>query len=292
MELIKKLTVIIPVGPMLGHLNQLRETLERCKELPIQIIVACDDHKDGTREELANLLKNEFASVRLLTDDYNGPGPARNAGLAVATSPWVVFWDADDYPNPQATLQSIAQHEGAAANLICNQYSIIDAVTMNNLYSSKVRESEIKNLQAVGTQPGLWRFIFARDLISGLQFMDSKMGEDQEFLVRVMAKNPKIYFTENNSYQYLVSRTGQLTGDKSNISHLIGAVARINASYLDVPAKFRECVGLMLNQMILSMLKSQDHKSRTVAYKYLLAKPSSFLRSFRIILREKRIRNG
>jgi len=179
-----------------------------------------------------------------------------------------------------------------ATNLICNQYSIIDAVTQNYLYSSKVRESEIKNLQAVGTQPGLWRFIFAKELISGLQFTNSKMGEDQEILVQVMTKNPKISFTEINSYQYCVSRKGQLTGDKSNIPHLMGTVERINSSYLMVPAQFRECVGLMLHQMILSMLKSQDRNSRIVAFKYLLARPLSFLKNFGIILRENRIRNG
>ena len=288
----KQLTAIIPVGPMAGQLNNLLETLKKCRDLPIQVVVACDDHGDGTREELAVLLKNEASSAQLLTDAYNGPGPARNAGLVAVTSQWIVFWDADDCPDPQKTLQIIAQQQDVEVNLICNQYSIIDSVTMHQIYSSKIRKDEVENLQAVGTQPGLWRFIFTRELISGLQFTDSKMGEDQEFLAQVMAKNPKISFTKNSSYQYLVSRAGQLTGDKSNISHLIGIVERMNTSYLDAPAKFRECIRLMLNQMILSMLKSQDQKSILVACKYLLTRPLSFLRSFSIILREKRIRHG
>jgi len=292
METIKQLTAIIPVGPMVGQLNNLRETLKKCRDLPIQVVVACDDHGDGTREELVDLLKIESSSALLLTDAYSGPGPARNAGLVAVNSKWIVFWDADDCPDPQETLQIIAQQQDVEVNLICNQYSIIDSVTMHQIYSSKIRKDEVVNLQAVGTQPGLWRFIFARELISGLQFTDSKMGEDQEFLAQAMAKNPKISFTKNSSYQYLVSRAGQLTGDKSNIFHLIGIVERMDASYLDAPAKFRECIRLMLNQMILSMLKSQDRKARLVACKYLLARPSSFLRSFSIILREKRIRHG
>lgn len=277
---------------MSGQLNQIFDTLKECKSLPIEIIVVCDDHKDGTKDKLASLIGDEFPEIKLMIGEFNSPGLARNVGLSEATSPWIVFWDADDSPKPHASLQAIAEIQNSTTNLICTQYSIYDASTKNEIYSSELRTSEVKNLQAVGTQPGLWRFIFSRDLLSNLKFTPSKMGEDQEFLAQVFNRNPHVVFEDLHSYNYLVSRKGQLTEDKSNISYLIDTIEKIKGLNSKTPAKFKECVRLMLIQMILALLLSKNRKFKIIGFQYALRNLFSLVRSVTTILREKKERNG
>ena len=286
-----ELTAIIPVGPLAGHLNQLKETLMKCREFPIQVVIVCDDYEDGTIAELEVLLEGNFNNIQLITGHFGGPGPARNAGLHVAISPWVAFWDADDYPDPQESYRSLQGTQDEGIDLICHQYSINDANSLNKIYQSDLRDSDRDNLRAVGTQPGIWRFLFARDLISDSEFIDSRMGEDQEFLARMFTKKPKIKFVKNSNYRYLVSRSGQLTGNKSNISQLTRIAPLLKASYERSPSKYKESIRLMLNQVVLTMVQSKNVKVRMFALKHLALNPLLFLKSFGTILSEKRLRN-
>ena len=287
-----ELTAIIPVGPLEGHLNQLKETLMKCREFPIKVVIVCDEYEDGTRAELEVLLEGNFKNIQLIIGYFGGPGPARNAGLKVAKSPWVAFWDADDYPDPQESYQSLQGIRGEGIDLICHQYSINDANSLSKIYQSDLRDNDRDNLRAVGTQPGIWRFLFARDLISDTEFIESKMGEDQEFLARLFTKNPKIKFVRDSNYRYLVSRSGQLTGNKSNISQLTRIAPLLKASYERSPSKYQESIQLMLNQVVLTMLQSNNVKARLFAFKYLALNPLLFLQSLGTILSEKRLRNG
>jgi len=286
-----QLSVVIPVGPLAGRLEAVRKTIESSKNLPIQIILVCDNYDDGTKEELLEIVGQNNKNAELITGLFNGPGPARTAGLTLAKAPWIAFWDADDYPNAQESLKAISTRI-ESKNLICNQYSIYDTVSMNEIYLSKMRKTERENLQAIGTQPGIWRFIFARKLILDMEFVNSRMGEDQEFLARVLAKNPIIQFTERNTYQYLVSRSGQLTGDRSNISQLRGIATILTTVYRSTPNKYRACVSLMLSQISLTMAINGTMSAKLVALNNVSRNPVTFISNFMIILKEKRIRNG
>lgn len=287
------LSVVIPVGPMNGRLQALQKTINESQNLPLRLILVCDDYKDGTKEELEKILSTDtIKNVDLISGQFNGPGRARTAGLALTTAPWVAFWDADDYPDVDESLTAIRELQDPSTSIICNQYAIHDNTSMKEIYRSLMRNNESENLQAIGSQPGIWRFLFKNDLILGMDFADGRMGEDQEFLARVLAKNPKIEFTNHQSYQYLVSRVGQLTGDKSNIAQLVDIVPLLKASYLTAPARYKDCLNLMLNQIILTMAIGGEQKVKLTAARHIIANPVSFTASFLILLREKRLRNG
>jgi len=60
---------------------------------PAAEIVVIDD---GSTDEGPSLVQQSFPKVRLIRQPNAGPGPARNAGMQAATSPWIAFLDADD----------------------------------------------------------------------------------------------------------------------------------------------------------------------------------------------------
>ncbi|HEX7761899.1 MAG TPA: glycosyltransferase family A protein, partial [Caulobacteraceae bacterium] len=54
--------------------------------------------------------------VRILRQDHRGQGAARNRGLAAATTPWVVFLDADDDLAPDFLRHMLAMARAADEN--------------------------------------------------------------------------------------------------------------------------------------------------------------------------------
>ena len=72
-----------------------------------EIIIVDDSSTDGSVAKIADLIGGQ---VRLLSQPNAGPGPARNRGIAEASSEWIAFIDADDQwqPNHLATLAEVA----------------------------------------------------------------------------------------------------------------------------------------------------------------------------------------
>ena len=65
--------------------------------VPAHEIIVIDD---GSTDDTADIIRSYGSKVRLITQDNQGQGAARNAGLAVATGRYIAFLDADDYWEP------------------------------------------------------------------------------------------------------------------------------------------------------------------------------------------------
>lgn len=79
---------------------------------PREVIVVDDGSSDGSAE----LVGRQFPTVQVIRQANAGVAAARNRGLAVATSTWVAFIDADDLWLPgklQAQLQLLQSQAGA-----------------------------------------------------------------------------------------------------------------------------------------------------------------------------------
>lgn len=88
-----QIAVIIP------HYND-PERLSRClgalvpqAEADVEIVVA-----DNASTVDLQQVKDQFPSVRFVTEPESGAGPARNRGVAETTAPWIMFVDADCLP--------------------------------------------------------------------------------------------------------------------------------------------------------------------------------------------------
>lgn len=87
-------TVVVPAFNAAGFLGVTLAALQSQTTTPEQIIVV----DDGSTDETAAVAKQ--MGVRLIQQDHQGPGAARNRGIEVADTEFVAFCDADDWYVP------------------------------------------------------------------------------------------------------------------------------------------------------------------------------------------------
>lgn len=82
------------------------------------MIVVDDGSTDATPDILGKAAALPGgATIKIITQRNAGPGPARNAGVAHSTTPWVVFHDSDDiwFPWTIEVLRAVLQSPAAEA---------------------------------------------------------------------------------------------------------------------------------------------------------------------------------
>ncbi len=108
-----KLSVVIPTYNRIDTLRVVVPSLLE-QTLPAgeyELVIADSRSTDGTREYLAGL--GAGGRVRHLPGDYTGRASARNAGIAAAVAPLVLFTDADIIASPDLLERHVAGHEAA-----------------------------------------------------------------------------------------------------------------------------------------------------------------------------------
>jgi len=103
-------TVVVPAFNAAPFLGVTLEALQTQTTVPEQIIVV----DDGSTDDTAAIA--EQMGVRLIRQDQQGPGAARNRGLEVAETEFVAFCDADDWyvPDKLERAVDILQKLGAS----------------------------------------------------------------------------------------------------------------------------------------------------------------------------------
>ena len=114
-----KLSVVIPTYNRIDTLREvlpslLRQTLAADE---YEIVLADSRSSDGTDAYVAQLAGSTATAIRHLPGDYTGRASARNAGIAAAAAPLVLFTDADIIASPDLLERHSADHAAAAQRI-------------------------------------------------------------------------------------------------------------------------------------------------------------------------------
>lgn len=186
-------SVIIPVYNAEKTLRKCVEALCYGEERNLEIILIDDCSQDDSWD-LCNMLANEHPNVHCYQNETNsGVSFTRNHGLSVATAPYVLFVDSDDWTScryASSLLSSV--NEYADALPICGYTHINHVTDSRNVSAYGTEEVEIVSIadafslfEHVLLQQ-LWNKIFRRDLIEQyhIRFDERQsMGEDFQFVL-------------------------------------------------------------------------------------------------------------
>jgi glycosyltransferase involved in cell wall biosynthesis len=213
-----RLTVIVPVSSFRNDTERLALWVTKPELEHLSVIIVFDGVSVPPK---LNSILRERPLIRLLTGNFGGPGPSRNAGLKLVTTEFVFFCDSDDYPYLERYLLSAKDLSDSQADVAIGQFEIF-----HEECSKKDQElvfmQHLDDLAVELTKnPGIWRFIFRTSSIKGIEFPDIPMGEDQVFISRYFSSPHEIFLIHRPIYRYVKHSSIQLTKDPTSINRLI-----------------------------------------------------------------------
>lgn len=269
-----ELTAIIPVGGKSPDLTSVLSWLTADVLTKIKLIFVFDGLESNKSRDFHSLLsKFPHSNMTILETDCKNPGGARNYGIEFVDTKWTTFWDADDLPDVNNILNSVADCS-PKASVIRGGYSIQNS---KDGKVTAVHEDRITEDMAVlfKSGPGLWRYIFKTESILKVRFPELSMAEDQIYLIKALQKSDTIQDVSKNFYTYRIGSSNQLTNSKKKLN--------------DLSQAFIELV------RIYSSMSNGDHKKssiQTIIARMILTSrlsPTLFVRMVLIFFATRRI---
>lgn len=250
------LSVVVPIGQMVGQLENLLSWISHIQDYPAQVILVVDEKGDGTYSELIQALEHKSINQPLIVVNAvcNGPGLARNLGAREATGKWITYWDSDDKPNVKETFNAIRVSQKNVETIIC-RYEVIS-------HLGKVSSPKLSRTQ-IALNPGIWRFIFMRELFLESEFPNLRLAEDQVFLIQSRVFSKQIAFHDKVTYRYIQGGANQLTKAKSNLSDLLEAIdmlSNLNRNQANAVGQ-KTYIVVMVLRLSLTSLKNNPIKT-------------------------------
>ncbi len=262
------LSIIVPIGNFPKYKENLRIICNRLSHINVEVIFILDSQSTDSAVELAEICRSNFlVEYKVLAANLGNPGATRNLGLDIYSRSWVTFWDSDDLPNPIPYLNHI-KPVGTSPTIIVGAYA------ENNLKTSKYSkhpfgDNEKHNLEIFSFNPGIWRIIFTKEVVGFSRFSSNSMGEDQEFICKILAKNPKIYFSSEIFYEHSTGSSSSLTGSRLQMTDISKSIESCYRIFLQARLFRREILFICLRQ-IQTCFKYGENSAKIFAVRTLI----------------------
>lgn len=173
---------------------------------------------DG-KENNKNIIENDFfyniPNSRVIIQNHQGEGAARNKIISLAKGKYLLFLDSDDYFVPKSIKYLIKKAEIEKVDLLLSNHrriyskKEIDIIHFkkDEYISSNMSHKLFEDILSIGSDQGtVWGKVFNLNYIrsNNIRFDESLTnGVDQEFMVRFLMRKPNAYAVDTISYNYV-----------------------------------------------------------------------------------------
>ncbi len=187
------ISVIIPTYNRVHTLGQAIESVLAQSLSPTEIIIV----DDGSTDETAQFIQNNFPSCHYLFQQNQGVSSARNSGISTATGEWLAFLDSDDAWMPDKLATQASALESNPEIRLCHTEEIW------------IRNGKRVNQMKKHTKTGGWIFqhclplcaispssvIIHRSLFEEVGLFDETLPacEDYDLWLRICAFHPTLF---------------------------------------------------------------------------------------------------
>lgn len=188
------ISVIIPVYNLEAHLEPILETLgmQDLGDYTAQIIFVLNNCTDNSEA----VIRDSGLDCTIINCTTQGCGPARNAGLDIATGEYIWFMDGDDWLLSSTAIREVLDQAYAEGlNILWIPYA---SNTFRWQYFSMV-----------------WQYLLRREFVKEFRFPDYQPAEDDAYMRQVLSKAGRDMYsymtlprTEKYFYYYNYMREG------------------------------------------------------------------------------------
>lgn len=202
-----KLSVIVPVYNAETYLERCINSILTQTFPDFELLLIDDGSKDSSPLICDKYAQND-KRIKVIHKPNEGVSSARNHGIEIATADWITFIDADDFisPNYFASIEN----QDADILIFRNERLQINGSTYityevpsseRNVYDNYSNIITHYLIHPVVKVP--WAKIIKRERIGELRFITGQpIGEDTEFIYRLLAKCNSIEVLNNNTYYW------------------------------------------------------------------------------------------
>lgn len=206
-----KISIIVPVYNVEQYLNKCMDSIINQTFKDIEIICINDGSTDNSLEILKEYVKIDNRII-LIDQKNGGLSDARNSGLKIATSPYIMFVDSDDW----LELNACEILYNAMTSNNCDLVAF--KINIHYVENEKMKQKDEKNINK--NTKGLieitnnnfqsanfyaWSKIYKKEIINKYQ-IDFPFGlhyEDSPFSWKYFSVSKNILFIEDKLYNYL-----------------------------------------------------------------------------------------
>lgn len=222
-----KVSVIIPVYNAEKYLEECLDSLLRQTFTDMEIICVDDGSTDSSVEILKRFQEKD-RRIRVLTQENQYAGIARNNGMKIAQGEYLLFLDADDFFEDTLLEKTYSQGKKTGADIVlfgakqynrktgcvspASWYLKKAAVPEENPFSRKTQDTDIFAI----TTPAPWTKLFRKEFIDseGIYFQGLQNSNDVYFTLTALAAAEKITCVEEDLVFYGVGVEESLQGSK------------------------------------------------------------------------------
>jgi len=215
------LSIVIPAYNVEHFIGaSLTSALQQWRAKEIELIVVDDGSTDHTLERIRAVQETEAGRhIKVIHQENHGVSAARNAGIAVATSPYIGFLDADDVWDVRFSEIILPLLSANAADIIEFNLGIV------NTDGKQIDRMELVDPATIGKRmcdlPALMEFanvcqafpvarVYRRELWEGIDFPVGRVYEDFAVIPFIYTRARTLYRLADDLYYYR-RRAGSIT---------------------------------------------------------------------------------
>jgi len=189
-------SVIIPVLNRQTSVCQAIESVLQ-QTLPAAEIIVVDD---GSTDNTVEVLRQQFPTVKVLSQKNQGVSIARNNGIHASSQPWIALLDSDDrwFKNKLEIQFNAIASDDACILCHCDEIWIRNGKRVNPMHKHRKRGGEIFEhcLPLCAISPSA--VVLRTDVLNDIGLFDEQLPvcEDYDLWLRLCAKFPVLYIDE------------------------------------------------------------------------------------------------
>ena len=191
----------------------------------IELICVNDGSTDDSLDVLNELAKkHDF--IKVLSQENQGSGKARNKGIDEAEGEYIGFLDADDFLMDNDALERVYEiAKSNDADMVSGNMKVVDVD--NNFSPHKdldyYTEDSVILPEEYGIPWGFYKIIYKKDFLmkNKIYFPDLLRGQDPVFLAEALSKVDKVYTVATDFYAYFyINGANQCNTYRKRLDHI------------------------------------------------------------------------
>lgn len=200
-----KISIVVPCYNVELYIRECMESILSQTLREMEIIFIDDGSTDRTLEILEEYQKKR-EEIKILRQENQGSGIARNQGIKAATGEYIAFMDADDFYPSHDTLEKVYSTAKERGAVICGGSA---CNYRNGVFTNRGLDKGHVFLvdgwvskHDFPTSGGYWRFIYKSDFIKDKQIFFPRYlrYQDPPFFLEAIANAGKVYCMKEVTY--------------------------------------------------------------------------------------------